>query len=275
MLTLGNIYALSIANPGSSVGDVARLITIASLPIFPIIGFHVNQAHKQFRAGYTLGDLRSALEIAQKERVESAALAREGEKSVALRALQLATIASASWLAVTAGLLMSGNDSREPYPHYVDLRTRFNHDAARCGEQCARRAVHSHKNPQLVADGDPRASLEQSRWGVAGAPTRSTGAVASGGRRRVPTYGSGARHRRGRAFRGAAGSVSCRALRAARNRRGAGSPRCGSASGGGRRRGARSPWFRRHSSARNAQAMQHRPTLRRASALWNGSGSTC
>jgi serine/threonine-protein kinase len=116
VLTLGNIYALIIRNPGSSVGGVATLFTIASLPIFPIIGFHLNQAHKQFRAGYTLSDLRSALEIAQKERAESAALGSKGEKSVALRALQRATIASASWLAVTVVLLMQGtiHENRTP-----------------------------------------------------------------------------------------------------------------------------------------------------------------
>ena len=108
VLTLGNVYANMIHNPGSSPGDVATLAAIASLPIFPIVGFHLYQARKQFRAGHTLADLRSALEIAQKERDESEALARESEQSIALRALQLATIASAAWLAVTFGLLMLG-----------------------------------------------------------------------------------------------------------------------------------------------------------------------
>jgi len=108
VLTLGNIYANIIRNPGSSPGDVALLLTIASLPIFPIVGFHINQARKQFRAGYTLADLRTALQVAQKERNEGAALTRESEQSVALKALQLGTIASVSWLAVTVGLLMLG-----------------------------------------------------------------------------------------------------------------------------------------------------------------------
>jgi len=116
VLTLGNIYANFIHNPGSSPGDVATLFGIASLPIVPIIGFHINQAHKQFRAGYTLADLRSALDIARKERAESAALESKDEKSVALRVLQRATIASAGWLAVTAGLLMAGviHENRTP-----------------------------------------------------------------------------------------------------------------------------------------------------------------
>ncbi len=108
VLTLGNVYANFIHNPGSGPGDVAILFTAASLPIFPIVGFHINQARKQFRAGYTLGDLRSALQVAQKERDESAALTRGSEQSIALKTLQLATIASASWLAVTVGLTMLG-----------------------------------------------------------------------------------------------------------------------------------------------------------------------
>jgi serine/threonine-protein kinase len=116
VLTLGNVYANIIHNPGSSWGDVAVLATLASLPIFPIVGFHLYQARRQFRAGYTLSDLRSALEVANKERVESEALANEGEKSVALRSLQLATIASAGWLAVTFGLLATGviHENRTP-----------------------------------------------------------------------------------------------------------------------------------------------------------------
>jgi serine/threonine-protein kinase len=116
VLTLGNIYANVIHNPGSSPGDVAVLATITSLPIFPIIGFHLNQARKQFRAGYTLSDLRSALAIAKKERAETEALAGEGQKGAGLRALQRATIASAGWLAITGGLLMAGviHENRTP-----------------------------------------------------------------------------------------------------------------------------------------------------------------
>ena len=50
-LTLGNVYANLIGNPGSSWADPAVLGVLASLPIFPIVGFHLNQGRKQFRAG--------------------------------------------------------------------------------------------------------------------------------------------------------------------------------------------------------------------------------
>jgi serine/threonine-protein kinase len=115
-LTVGNIYAVLTANPGSTIGDVAVLFTAATLPIFPIVGFHINQARKQFRAGYTLADLRSALQIAEKERNESEALTRDTGQSFALKALQLGTIVSAGWLAVTIALLMLGiiHENRTP-----------------------------------------------------------------------------------------------------------------------------------------------------------------
>jgi eukaryotic-like serine/threonine-protein kinase len=117
ILALGNVYANLIHNPGSSIWDVVILGTAALSPVLPIVGFHINQARKQFRAGYTLGDLRSALQVAQKERDEQATLSRESQSSP-LRALQLATIASAAWLAVTVGLLMAGviHENRTPLP---------------------------------------------------------------------------------------------------------------------------------------------------------------
>lgn len=105
VLTAGNIYGMMTGNAGSSV---AVVLPAALLPIFPIIGFHINQGRKQFRAGYTLADLRTALQVAQKERDEREAITGGSEKSTALRALQLGTIVSAGWLAVTLGLLITG-----------------------------------------------------------------------------------------------------------------------------------------------------------------------
>jgi serine/threonine-protein kinase len=115
-LTLANVVANATGNRGSSWWDVVLLGGATSLPLFPIVGFHLNQARRQFKAGHTLADLRSALEVARRERAESDALAREDEESAPRRALRLATIASATWLAVTVGLVMHGRCTRTGRP---------------------------------------------------------------------------------------------------------------------------------------------------------------
>jgi eukaryotic-like serine/threonine-protein kinase len=107
VLTMGNIFAFVTGNPGSSPGDFITLAAIASSPLFPIVGFHLNQARRQFRAGHTLADLRSALEVARRERAETEAVVREDE-SLSRRVLRYGTVASATWLAVTVGLLLAG-----------------------------------------------------------------------------------------------------------------------------------------------------------------------
>jgi serine/threonine protein kinase len=108
-LTLGNLYANLTNNPGSSPADVALLAALAAAPLLPIVGFHVNQARLQFRAGHSLEDLRSALAIEGKERAETEAAApKDQEQSGPLRLLRNATIASATWLGVTVGLLAGG-----------------------------------------------------------------------------------------------------------------------------------------------------------------------
>jgi serine/threonine-protein kinase len=108
VLTLGNVYANVTGNPGSSWWDVVVLGSLASAPLVPVVGVHLNQARRQFRAGHTLADLRSALEIARRERSDADALAREDEDTVGHRVLRLATVASATWLAVTLVLLLQG-----------------------------------------------------------------------------------------------------------------------------------------------------------------------
>ena len=105
-LTIGNIVAVATGNPGSSIWDPILLFCGASSPLLPIIGFHINQARKQFRAGYSLADLRSALSIDHRERVETEELTRETTEPAINRTLRFATIASAGWLAVTFGLLV-------------------------------------------------------------------------------------------------------------------------------------------------------------------------
>jgi serine/threonine-protein kinase len=108
VLTFGNTYANMIGNPGSSPGDVAFLAAMAVAPLLPTIGFHLYQARRQFLAGHTLADLRSALQIERRERAETEALVRDEQEPRGHRVLRLATVASATWLGVTAALLMSG-----------------------------------------------------------------------------------------------------------------------------------------------------------------------
>ena len=108
VLTLGNIYANAIGNPGSSIGDVVVLASATAAPLFPVVGFHLHQAYRQFRVGHTLADLRSALDVARRERAETEAIVREEREPRMHRALRGATVASATWFAVTAGLVASG-----------------------------------------------------------------------------------------------------------------------------------------------------------------------
>ncbi|MBW8770093.1 MAG: serine/threonine protein kinase [Gemmatimonadetes bacterium] len=107
VLTGGNIYANLTGNPGSHWHDVATLGALAMAPLLPIIGFHLNQARRQFRAGHTLADLRSALDIARRERVENEALVREEKEPASHRLLRLATVGAGTWLITTFSLLLS------------------------------------------------------------------------------------------------------------------------------------------------------------------------
>ena len=103
-LTLGNLIAwLS----GNRLADPVLLAAITAAPLLPIVGFHLNQARRQFRAGHSLGDLRAALEIGRRERAENEALARDEKEPLSHRVLRIATASSAGWLAVTFGLLLS------------------------------------------------------------------------------------------------------------------------------------------------------------------------
>ncbi|HEU4994375.1 MAG TPA: serine/threonine-protein kinase, partial [Gemmatimonadaceae bacterium] len=105
-LTTVNLVVWLAGKRPAGPADIVLLAGIASLPLFPIIGFHLNQAYRQFRAGHTLADLRSALEVARRERAETeAAVSVKTENSIH-RILRVATVASATWLAVTFGLLL-------------------------------------------------------------------------------------------------------------------------------------------------------------------------
>ena len=97
--------------------DIPLLAGIASLPLFPIVGYHLMQARKQFRAGHTLADLRDAIAIARKEREETESLALQRAEPRGHRLLRAATVASATWLATTIGLMIAEviHENRDPF----------------------------------------------------------------------------------------------------------------------------------------------------------------
>ena len=108
--TLGliNLGFWVTGNRPDGPADIVLLAAIASLPLFPVLGFHLTQARRQFRAGHTLADLRTALEVGRKERAESEALVRDEAEAPSHRLLRLGTVASATWLAVTFALVLLG-----------------------------------------------------------------------------------------------------------------------------------------------------------------------
>jgi eukaryotic-like serine/threonine-protein kinase len=107
-LTTVNLAVWLAGQRPAGPGDIVLLAGITSLPIFPIVGYHLNQAHRQFKAGHTLADLRAALDVARRERAETEALVRNEVEPRAHRILRVATVASATWLAGTFGLLLQG-----------------------------------------------------------------------------------------------------------------------------------------------------------------------
>jgi len=121
ILTLANFVVWVSGNRPAGPADIALLGAVAALPLLPVVGFHLNQARRQFRAGYTLADLRAALEINRRERAETEALAREETESNAHRLLRAGTIASASWLAVTFALVGVGvlHENRGGLPYML------------------------------------------------------------------------------------------------------------------------------------------------------------
>jgi predicted Ser/Thr protein kinase len=108
VLTLVNLVAWVTGNRPAGPADIVLLAGIASLPLLPIVGFHLTQARRQFRAGHTLADLRSALQIGRRERAESEALVRHEAEAPLHRLLRLGTVGSATWLTVTFALLLQG-----------------------------------------------------------------------------------------------------------------------------------------------------------------------
>lgn len=107
-MSVANLVVWVTGNRPDGPADIVLLAAIAALPLLPIVGFHANQAQRQFRAGHTLADLRAALDIARRESVAADALVGGDHRTPVHRVLRAATVFSAAWLAVTFGLVLQG-----------------------------------------------------------------------------------------------------------------------------------------------------------------------
>lgn len=101
-ISLATLLARLTGHPRAGLDDILIGAAMASLPLLPVVGYHLNQARRQFRAGHTLADLRSALEIARRERAEAEALSRDDREPVFHRMLRIATGGS---LAILFGVI--------------------------------------------------------------------------------------------------------------------------------------------------------------------------
>jgi serine/threonine protein kinase len=86
--------------------DVSMLATLALIPLAAMVGFHVNQARRLFRSGHTLGDLRAAIETADREHSEGEAVTAEPEKP-SHRILRAGFYGVGTWGFVTFLLLVT------------------------------------------------------------------------------------------------------------------------------------------------------------------------
>ena len=84
--------------------DVLFLATLVTLPNIPLVAFHLNQARRLFRSGHTLADLRSALDVAARERADDEALETGNRESAVARMLRAAFYGAGTWGVVTFGL---------------------------------------------------------------------------------------------------------------------------------------------------------------------------
>ncbi len=107
-LTVVNLVVWLAGQRPAGFADIAVLGAIASLPVYPMAGFHLNQGHKLFKAGFSLADLRAALDVERRERDAVEASEQRDPEPLTHRVLRGLTIAAASWLAVTFSLLLLG-----------------------------------------------------------------------------------------------------------------------------------------------------------------------
>jgi serine/threonine-protein kinase len=105
-LTAVNLGLWLVGKREAGFSDIPLLASIASLPLVPIIGFHINQGYRQFKAGFSLADLRVALDVARREREDVEATVRKEPEPRLHRTLRAATLAAVAWLMTTFVLVL-------------------------------------------------------------------------------------------------------------------------------------------------------------------------
>ncbi len=109
--TLANlIQGFVVHDFGTSkrLSDIVMLAILTTLPALPVLGFQLNQARRLFRAGHTLADLRTALDVAERERSEGEALSGESDERSAARWLRAGTYTAAATSVVMLSLALIG-----------------------------------------------------------------------------------------------------------------------------------------------------------------------
>jgi serine/threonine-protein kinase len=104
MATVGNIVEIASHNAWPTpwrAAQVGILAGLAMAPSIPLLGYHLNQARRLFRTGHTLADLRSALDVAARERAEGEKLVKEEAESRSAVFMRSAFYASGTWTVVT------------------------------------------------------------------------------------------------------------------------------------------------------------------------------
>ena len=99
--TLFGLGALNALLRGAVHGRVSLFGTlvlgaVAAAPLVPIVGYHCSQARRLFRSGFSLGDLRAALDVARREREEEAVFSMDDQLTPNRSRLRVATLAMAS-----------------------------------------------------------------------------------------------------------------------------------------------------------------------------------
>ena len=74
--------------------NVVVLLSLATGPLIPIVGFHASQARRLFRTGFTLNDLREALAVGARERADGERLVARDAMSFKAHVLRAVTYAS-------------------------------------------------------------------------------------------------------------------------------------------------------------------------------------